>query len=194
MTIKDLPLPLTRGEITPEHLITRYADLLDKMVYPADVRPYIENFDAWQVQDLIVYGEEMCPPGTPHDREIDAAPNCEEIYHTLKRIGNVLRSEICSWSGWKSIEPIRDVVLTKEQFEAMKKGYQPDFDCRYSVYFRSPNFYMYRSGHILMKYRYRKLEDGLYHMTALYRTNKMEDAANLREILYYGYWDIPLGR
>lgn len=43
MNRQDLPLPLKRGEISPELLITWYAELLDHMVYPADVRPYIEN-------------------------------------------------------------------------------------------------------------------------------------------------------
>lgn len=166
MTIKDLPLRIPRGEISPELLIEHYAHLLDHMTYPADVRPYIENFDEYQIQDLIVYGANMMPEGWPHDTAIDAAPNCEEIYHTLGRISHVLRSGICSWKGWKKITPIEDIVLDKAQFEAMKKGYRPDFDCRYSVYFYRNAFYMYRSGNILMKYRYHKQDDGLYHMTA----------------------------
>ncbi len=54
MNIQDLPLPLKRGEISPELLITWYAELLDHMVYPADVRPYIEDYDEWNIQNLIV--------------------------------------------------------------------------------------------------------------------------------------------
>ena len=102
-------MPLTQGEITPELLITWYADLLDQMVYPAEVRPYIEDFDEWQIQQLIVWGENMMPADWPHDRDIDAAPNCDEIYHTLRRISHVLRSRICHWSGWKP-EPITEVA------------------------------------------------------------------------------------
>lgn len=74
MNRQDLPLPLKRGEISPELLITWYAELLDHMVYPADVRPYIEDYDEWNIQNLIVWGENMMPSDWPHDRDIDVAP------------------------------------------------------------------------------------------------------------------------
>ena len=43
------------------------------MVYPADVRPYIEDYDEWNIQNLIVWGENMMPSDWPHDRDIDVA-------------------------------------------------------------------------------------------------------------------------
>lgn len=61
MNRQDLPLPLKRGVISPEPLITWYAELPDHMVYPADVRPYIEDYDEWNIQNLIVWGENMMP-------------------------------------------------------------------------------------------------------------------------------------
>ena len=61
MNRQDLPLPLKRGEISPELLITWSAELPDHMVYPADVRPYIEDYDEWNIQNLIVWGENMMP-------------------------------------------------------------------------------------------------------------------------------------
>lgn len=67
-------------------------------------------------------------------------------------------------------------------------------DFRFATFHRRGNFYIYRSGYILKKFRVKPGKDGLYHMTALYRTAKMEDAGYLREILQSGYWEIPMVR
>ena len=192
MTCKDLPLPLTQGEITPELLITWYADLLDQMVYPAEVRPYIEDFDEWQIQQLIVWGENMMPADWPHDRDIDAAPNCDEIYHTLRRISHVLRSRICHWSGWKP-EPITEVAWNDRQYTSLKEGYNPDMDMRFATYHERGNFYIYRSGYILKKFHVKRGDDGLWHITKQFTTAKEGTEFVMSEVINYGYWEVPLG-
>lgn len=192
MNRQDLPLPLKRGEISPELLITWYAELLDHMVYPADVRPYIENYDEWDIQNLIVWGENMMPSDWPHDKDIDAAPNCEEIYHTLKRISHVLRTRVCHWSGWKP-EPITEVAWNAQQYAALKKGYHPDMDMRFATYHERCNFYIYRSGYILKKFHVKRGTDGLWHITKQYTTAKECTEHLVSDVLNYGYWEVPLG-
>ena len=65
MNIQDLPLPLKRGEISPELLITWYAELLDHMAYPADVPhlqpPYLVDAHALgENLNPIPYGKSVC--------------------------------------------------------------------------------------------------------------------------------------
>lgn len=57
------------------------------MFYPADVRPHIENYDEWNIQNLIVWGENMMPSDWPHDRDIVARMQkrrlCNPFRHAL---------------------------------------------------------------------------------------------------------------
>ena len=145
-----------------------------------------------EIQNLIVWGEDMMPADWPHDRDIDVAPNCEEIYHTLKRISHVLRTRICHWSGWKP-EPITEVAWDARQYAALKKGYHPDMDMRFATYHERCNFYIYRSGYILKKFHVKRGDDGLWHITKQYTTDKESTEHLVSDVINYGYWEVPLG-
>lgn len=193
MTIKDLPLPLIRGEITPVRLITWYSELLDIMDTPFDILEYIIDFDEIDIQNLLVYGSNMMPEGWPHDSEIDAAPNCDQIRRYLDKVADYLSSYICHFSGWER-EQTTKVSWSYEQFVSLRKGYHPDMDMRYATFHRRGNFYVYRSGYILKKFRVKPDADGCWHITKQFTTAKEGTEFVMGEVINYGYWEVPLGK
>ena len=58
---------------------------------------------------------------------------------------------------------------------------------------RRGNFYVYRSGHILKKFRVKPGRDGLYHITKQFTTAKEGTENLMAEVINYGYWEVPLG-
>ena len=76
---KYFDTPPAPGEIDPVRLLCWFQMAVDSLAVPEDVMQYICDFDAWDVQNLLVYGSNMMPAGWPHDSEIDAAPNNERF-------------------------------------------------------------------------------------------------------------------
>lgn len=83
-----------------------------------------------------------------------------------------------------------DFPLTDEQYEIFKKGYAPDWDCRFAPVFMDGWFYITRSGIWLFKFKYEKnKKDGLWHITANYDTLFGSGFGFLLTVIYEGYFE-----
>ena len=189
---KHFDTPPAPGEIDPVRLLYWFQMAVDSLAVPEDVMQYICGFDAWDVQNLLVYGSNMMPIGWPHDSEIDAAPNNEEVCRVLDYAADIVCSQICHAPEWKEERPI-EVSWNDRQYEALRKGYNPDMDFKFATFHRRGNFYVYRSGYILKKFRVKRGADGLWHITKVFTTAKEGTEFVMGEVINYGYWDVPLG-
>ena len=180
------------GEIDPDRLLGWFHEAIEYLNVPEDVFRYIYDFDGVNVQNLLVYGSNMMPADWPHDSEIDAAPNCEQICRYLDKAADLVSSQVCHSSCWERERAIK-VSWNDEQRRALRKGYHPDWDCRYATFHRRGNFYVYRSGHILKKFSIDYGSDGFWHITKQYTTAKESIDNLMTEVIYGGYWEVPLG-
>lgn len=106
----------------------------------------------------------------------------------LARIDHGLLREIQDSPLWER-EDIPDIPLTQEQMISLVKGYSPGWECRYAPYMLGGWFYITRSGGWLKKFRYKLGEDGYYHLTDNYTTEKEKGRNLLMEILIEGYFE-----
>lgn len=72
-------------------------------------------------------------------------------------------------------------------------GYNPDMDFKFATFHRRGNFYVYRSSHILKKFRVKRGHDGLWLITKIFTTAKECTERLMGEVINYGYWEVPLG-
>lgn len=105
-------------------------------------------------------------------------------------------NRICEWPGWES-EEVKDFKLDDQQYAALRKGFAPGWDDRYATYYHRGWFYVYRSGHVLKKFKYQKNSDGMWEMTHLYTTAKTKDNRDfhfdlMREVFGSRLWEEPL--
>lgn len=105
----------------------------------------------------------------------------------LARIDHKLLKEIQDSPLWER-EDAPDIPLTQEQMVSLVKGYSPDWDCRYAPYLLGGWFYITRSGHWVKKFRYKQGDDGYYHLTDSYTSEKEKGRNLLMEILVEGYF------
>jgi|GEM_PF-6352272 len=187
-----IPTPPRPGEIDPARLLGWFQDTVDRMDVPDEAWDYLGKFDEIAVQQLLTFGSEMLPADWPHDTELDAHPKAEEIRRILDRAADVVGSYICNFPEWKP-ERINKVYWNVDQYNALRKGYLPDWDMRYATFHRRGNFYVYRSGHILKKFHVRRGADGFWHITSQYTTAKEGIEFLMGEVINSGYWEIPLG-
>ena len=181
------------GEIDPDRLLGWFREAIECLDVPEDVFCYIYRFDASNVQNLLVYGSNMMPADWPHDTEIDAALNCEQICRYLDKAADLVCSQVCHSGFWEK-ERTLEVSWNYDQVIALRRGYHPDWDFRYGTFHRRGIFYIYRSGNILKKFRVKLGKDGFYHITKQFTTAK-EGMENLMvDVIYNGYWQIPLGK
>lgn len=82
-----------------------------------------------------------------------------------------------------------DFPLTDEQYEIFRKGYAPDWDCRFSPIYMDGWFYITRSGFWLFKFKYEKKKDGLWHITANYDTKHTPGYAVMLNVIHEGYFE-----
>lgn len=83
-----------------------------------------------------------------------------------------------------------DFPLTDEQYEIFKKGYAPDWDCRFAPVFMKGWFYITRSGYWLFKFKYEKnKKDGLWHITANYDTPFGSGFGFMLNVIHEGYFE-----
>lgn len=86
-------------------------------------------------------------------------------------------------------EEIHDIPLTPKEYDSFCKGFEPDWDARYSVISIDGWHYIYRSGFWLKKIRYELKPDGLYHIVENYTTEKAKGEQLLvNEVLYTGHF------
>jgi len=82
-----------------------------------------------------------------------------------------------------------DVVLDEVSYRSFLKGYVPDWDMRFGVYYEDGWHYIYRSHYLLKKFRFEKREDGLYHLGEYYDSEKEVGEDLLLTVLIEGYFD-----
>ncbi|MCM1071813.1 MAG: hypothetical protein NC210_05000 [[Clostridium] fimetarium] len=85
-----------------------------------------------------------------------------------------------------------DFPLTDEQYEIFKKGYSPDWDCRFEPVYMDGWFYITRSGFWLFKFKYEKKKDGLWHITANYDTRHTSGYSVMLNVINEGYFERPI--
>jgi ADP-ribosylglycohydrolase len=91
---------------------------------------------------------------------------------------------------WKETKP-DDKVLNEESYNSFLKGYGPDWEMRYGVYYEDGWNYIYRSHFLLLKFKFTKLNDGLYHLTELYESKNSSEFDLIEEVLLCGYFEKP---
>ena len=89
-------------------------------------------------------------------------------------------------------EEIPDIPLTEGQMVSLVKGYDPDWDSRYAPFLLGGWFYITRSGYWLKKFKYKKGDDGFYHITEHYTTDHTKGQNLLVQILVEGYFHPPI--
>ena len=92
---------------------------------------------------------------------------------------------------WKP-EIVPELVITDEQYRTFVQGYAPDWECRYSPCHYKNWLYITRSGFWLKKFRFEKQNDGLFHLTEHYTTEKEAGRNLLCEVLVEGYFQPSL--
>lgn len=79
-----------------------------------------------------------------------------------------------------------DFPLTDEQYDIFKKGYAPDWDCRFAPVYMDGWFYITRSGYWLFKFKYERKKDGLWHITSNYDTGFAPGYAVMLNVIHEG--------
>lgn len=103
---------------------------------------------------------------------------------TNEEIARVAESRL-----WFKRETV-DFPLTDEQYEVFKKGYAPDWECRFAPVYMDGWFYIMRSGTWLFKFKYEKnRNDGLWHITANYDTPFGSGFGFLLSVIREGYFE-----
>lgn len=83
-----------------------------------------------------------------------------------------------------------DFPLTDEQYDIFKKGYTPDWDCRFAPVYMDGWFYIMRSSVWLFKFKYEKnKKDGLWHITANYDTPFGSGFGFMLNVIHEGYFE-----
>lgn len=85
---------------------------------------------------------------------------------------------------------VGDINLSQDSYKAFMKGYHPDWDMRFGVYYEDGWHYIYRSNHLLKKFRFEQKEDGNYHIVKSYCSGHTQSNL-IEEVLRYGYFEPP---
>jgi len=65
--------------------------------------------------------------------------------------------------------------FNESQYNALLRGYSPDWDMRYSIHFEDGYFYNQRSGWIVGKFKVERIEDNFYQVTEMYDNPQKSD-------------------
>jgi len=96
------------------------------------------------------------------------------------------------WGKTDWIESVTDdKVLDEPSYKSFLKGYAPDWEMRFGVYYEDGWNYIYRSHYLLKKLRFNKQSDGQYHLAELFETDKEIGFDLIEEVLSRGYFDKP---
>lgn len=109
----------------------------------------------------------------------------------MARLHHSLLQQIQDNPQWER-EEIPDIPLTEEQMVSLVKGYDPDWDSRYAPFLLGGWFYITRSGYWLKKFKYKKGDDGFYHITEHYTTDHTKGQNLLIQIIIEGYFHPPI--
>lgn len=106
----------------------------------------------------------------------------------LARLRRSLLLEIQDSPLWEK-EDIPDIPLTERHMIALVKGYDPGWECRYTIFMLGGWFYITRSGHWLKKLKYQLGNDGFYHVIDHYTTEHSKGQNLLMQIIYEGHFE-----
>jgi hypothetical protein len=96
----------------------------------------------------------------------------ERIVETKKKFwGKNESATIKGFTRW-TLSEHEDVALDETSYRSFLKGYAPDWDMRFGVYYEDGWHYIYRSHYLLKKFRFEKRDDGLYHLAEYYDSEK----------------------
>jgi ADP-ribosylglycohydrolase len=127
----------------------------------------------------------------------DLSDVVNEFYNRFVKKNKQFWGKNESTTVWGKIDWIKsnleDKMLDETSYKSFLKGYAPDWDMRFGVYYEDGWNYIYRSHYLLRKFRFRKQSDGIYHLVELYETEKEIDFDLIEEVLRYGYFDKPYG-
>ena len=93
-----------------------------------------------------------------------------------------------SFMEWHAYN-INDIPLTEEELVILRKGYAPDWDCRFTIHAYKQNIYIIRSGIWVAKLIYCKGEDGLYHITECYSNRGLLSYSIINDVMTCGYFE-----
>jgi ADP-ribosyl-[dinitrogen reductase] hydrolase len=126
---------------------------------------------------------------------IDLSSTVDEFYEKIINKNLRFRGKNDSATVWKQVNwrqvSFEDKVLTEESYKSFLLGYGPDWDMRYGVYYEDGWSYIYRSYFLIKKFRFKKQNDGLYHVSDLYDSDKVVEFDVLEDILWHGYFQQP---
>lgn len=183
-------------EITPAHVRKWYREALEKIETSSRLRRLISDIESSDI--LYILAHVIDAPFSQRDTSwegIDLATvNDAELLQ--KTVLFHVANRICEWPGWEE-EEMKDFKLDDQQYSALRKGFAPGWDDRYATYYHRGWFYVYRSGHVLKKFKYQKNSDGMWEMTHLYTTAKTKDNRDfqfdlMREVFGSRLWEVPL--
>lgn len=89
-------------------------------------------------------------------------------------------------------EECPDFPLSDEEYQTFLQGYSPDWDCRFAPFQFQDWLYITRSGFWLKKFKYQKKEDGFYHLSQHFTSEKERNHNLLLEIFCQGYFNPSL--
>jgi len=106
----------------------------------------------------------------------------------MARLHHSLLLEIQDNPLWER-EDLPDIPLTEEQMVSLVKGYNPSWESRFVPFLLGGWFYITRSGYWLKKFKYKKSEDGYYHLTEHYTTGHTKGQNLLAQVLVEGNFE-----
>lgn len=90
-------------------------------------------------------------------------------------------------------EQHRDIPMTPDQYRTFCRGYCADWECQYEPISLGDGWhYIYRSGHLLKKFRYQMERDGYFHLVEHFTIDGIKGNDLLFEILVDGYFEPTL--
>lgn len=91
---------------------------------------------------------------------------------------------------WREEYDFVDISLSPDQYESLKRGFQPDWDFRYEPHFINGYIYFSRSGYWVKKYLFEHDEEyDVYDLVECYSTDREFGRPLLAESFCEGYYE-----
>lgn len=184
------------GEITPAHVRKWYRESLNKIDTSSRLRQLISDIEPSDI--LYILAHVIDAPFFKRDSSWEGIDSdiVNNVGLLQKTVVFHVANRISEWPGWEE-EEVKDYKLDDQQYAALRKGFAPGWDDRYATFYHRGWFYVYRSGHVLKKFKYQKNNDGMWEMTHLYTTAKTKDNRDfhfdlMREVFGSRLWAVPM--
>ena len=87
-----------------------------------------------------------------------------------------------SFMEWHTYN-MNDIPLKEDEIAILRKGYEPDWDHRFTIHAYKQNIYIIRSGVWIGKIIYRKGDDGLYHIAECYSNRGLLNGYIINDVM-----------